>query len=90
MVSDDELTMIPMKLTIEKPSGTEISCGRLAAAGYFALDAKSGAFLQSILVSRSFGCRHTLRTGSTHVTRVAMLLIHDIKLETIAQPRAEP
>ena len=37
--------MIPMKLTIENPRGTEISCGRIAAAGVFARDAKSGALL---------------------------------------------
>jgi hypothetical protein len=37
--------MIPMKLTIEKPRGTEISCGRIAAAGVFAREAKSGALL---------------------------------------------
>ena len=45
IVCDEELTMIPMKLTIEKPSGTEISCGQTAADGYAARDAKSGAFL---------------------------------------------
>ena len=34
-----------MKLTSEKVRGTEISCGRSAAEGVFARDAKSGAFL---------------------------------------------
>lgn len=37
--------MIPMKLTRENPSGTEISCGQTAADGYDAREAKSGAFL---------------------------------------------
>ncbi len=44
-VCDEELTMIPMKLTIENPSGTEISWGNTAADGCCALEAKSGAFL---------------------------------------------
>lgn len=39
-----------MKLTMENPRGTEISCGSPAAAGVFALEAKSGAFLQGIRV----------------------------------------
>ena len=46
---DDELTMMPMKLTIEKPSGTETSCGHTVADGYVARDAKSGAFLSRIV-----------------------------------------
>lgn len=40
--------MIPMKLTIENPRGTESSCGSNAAAGFFAREAKSGALLQSL------------------------------------------
>lgn len=63
-----ELTIIPMKLTIEKPSGTANNWGSFAAPGVFARDAKSGAF----------------------VTRVAMLEIHDIRLETMAHPSADP
>lgn len=47
MACDDELTMMPKKLTRENPSGTLMSCGRPAAAGVRARDAKSGAFLQS-------------------------------------------
>ena len=32
-VCDEELTMIPMKLTMEKPRGTEVICGSTAADG---------------------------------------------------------
>ena len=46
-VCDEELTMIPMKLTMENPNGTEMSCGRTAADGYVAREAKSGAFLMN-------------------------------------------
>jgi hypothetical protein len=45
---DEELTMIPMKLTSEKPSGMAINCGQRAAAGCDARDAKSGALLSEI------------------------------------------
>lgn len=45
-VSDDELTMIPMKLTMENPSGTLKSWGSAAADGVVAREAKSGAFLE--------------------------------------------
>jgi hypothetical protein len=38
-----ELTMIPRKLTMLNPIGTEISCGKTAAPGELARDAKSGA-----------------------------------------------
>lgn len=48
MASDDELTIMPMKLTSEKQIGIEISCGHKAADGWWARDAKSGAFLQSM------------------------------------------
>ena len=48
--------MIPIKLTIEKPSGTAISCGRTVAEGYVAREAKSGALLgttcQYVVVER--------------------------------------
>ena len=40
--------MIPIKLTIENPRGTENSCGRIAAAGVVARDAKSGALLSGV------------------------------------------
>lgn len=40
--------MIPMKLTIENPRGTESSCGSIAAAGVFAREAKSGALLRDL------------------------------------------
>jgi hypothetical protein len=68
MVTDDEDTMMPMKLTSEKVNGTEISCGRSAAPGVFAREAKSGAF----------------------VTSVAMLLMQDMRLETMAHERSLP
>lgn len=47
IATDEDDTMIPTKLTSENVSGTEISCGRNAAAGVFARDAKSGAFLET-------------------------------------------
>jgi hypothetical protein len=43
----EELTMMPIKLTIEKPSGIAMSCGHHAADGLVAREAKSGAFLAS-------------------------------------------
>ena len=46
-VCEDELTIMPIKLTMEKPRGTEMSCGRTAADGYLAREAKSGALLHS-------------------------------------------
>lgn len=45
IVSDEELTMIPMKLTTENVMGTESNCGKNAAAGLVAREAKSGALL---------------------------------------------
>ena len=45
IVWEEEETMIPMKLTILKPRGTEMSCGQTVAEGYVAREAKSGAFL---------------------------------------------
>lgn len=45
MACEDELTMIPKKLTMEKAKGTDISCGRTTSDGCFARDAKSGALL---------------------------------------------
>jgi hypothetical protein len=62
-VWEEELTMIPMKLTIENPRGTESSCGRIAAAGVFAREAKSGALLQDVKsnlhqVGRQENARH--------------------------------
>jgi len=43
---EEELTMIPIKLTSEKPSGTESNWGSTAASGRDARDAKSGALLR--------------------------------------------
>ena len=77
--------MIPMKLTIENPRGTEISCGRIAAAGVFAREAKSGALLSGASqIPIGYGERRA------HVTSVAMFEIHDMRLKTIAHPRSEP
>jgi hypothetical protein len=45
MTCEEELTMMPMKLTTENVRGTARSCGRPAASGLVARDAKSGAFL---------------------------------------------
>lgn len=42
---EDELTMMPMNETREKPSGMAINCGRTAAEGVVAREAKSGALL---------------------------------------------
>ena len=74
-----------MKLTSENPRGTESSCGRIAAAGVFARDAKSGALLKS--VSPDW---HRVGNRRTHVTSVAMLEMQDMRLKTIAHPRSEP
>lgn len=49
MTCDEELTMMPMKLTSEKANGTAINCGHSAADGLDARDAKSGALLERIL-----------------------------------------
>jgi len=63
IVWEEELTTIPMKLTIENPRGTESNCGRIAAAGVFAREAKSGALLQDVSpnthqVGRQKSARH--------------------------------
>lgn len=44
--------MIPMKLTMEKPSGTLKSWGSPAADGVVAREAKSGAFLETLAGQR--------------------------------------
>lgn len=85
IVCEEELTMMPMKLTTENPRGTEISCGRTAAAGVFAREAKSGALLQGL--SEDI---HQAGRRITHVIRVAMLEMQDMRLNTIAQLRSEP
>lgn len=48
--SEEEPTMIPIKLTMENANGTAISCGHSAAEGVDAREAKSGAFLGWISV----------------------------------------
>jgi hypothetical protein len=45
MTCEEELTMMPRKLTMENVRGTARSCGRPAAEGRLARDAKSGALL---------------------------------------------
>ena len=68
IVCEEELTMIPMKLTIENPRGTESSCGRIAAAGVFAREAKSGALLQDLSHDlHQTGGRNNARYKSGHV-----------------------
>ena len=44
---DDELTMTPKKVTIEKHSGTAMSWGQSAAEGLIEREEKSGAFLDT-------------------------------------------
>ena len=48
--SDEEPTMMPMKLTMENAKGTAINWGQSAAEGVRAREAKSGAFLTCKLV----------------------------------------
>ena len=69
--------------------GTEKSWGKSAADGVVARDAKSGAFLFHIhgLISPS---RHETERGDTCTMRVAILLMHDMRLITIAHPNSEP
>jgi hypothetical protein len=43
---EEEETTIPIKLTSEKPRGMVISCGKIAALGVVAREAKSGALLK--------------------------------------------
>jgi len=88
MTWDEEETIMPMKLTRENVRGTAKSCGRPAAAGRDARDAKSGAFLDNEHAMRP-GEEETKRSG-TDVTRVAILLMQDMRLETIAQPSSLP
>jgi hypothetical protein len=59
--------MIPMKLTSENVKGTEISCGRSAAEGVFARDAKSGAFLETTQNCTPHEKPETLRDERGHV-----------------------
>lgn len=47
IVTEEELTIIPMKLTSEKANGTDINWGHNAAPGVLAREAKSGALLKS-------------------------------------------
>ena len=82
--------MMPTKLTREKDKGTVISCGHTAAEGVLAREAKSGALLlhrQSQVTSKVEVRGKKL---STHVTSVAMLLMHDMRLTTMDHPNSEP
>lgn len=48
-MTEEELTMIPMKLTSENASGTDINWGHNAAPGVVAREAKSGALLKYVI-----------------------------------------
>lgn len=52
-------TMIPKKLTILNPMGTEISCGQTAAPGLVARDAKSGALTTRVAMLEMQDMRET-------------------------------
>ncbi len=90
--------MMPRKLTIENVKGTARSCGKPAAEGRLARDAKSGAllrgdahaYIQSVKRERQDESSRRGGGGETYVTSVAMLLIQDIRLDTIAQLRSLP
>lgn len=85
MASEDELTMIPMKLTKENDRGTVMSWGHTAAEGYLAREAKSGALLEQMSTQTVDEDQE-----STYVTNVAILLMHDIRLATIVHPSSDP
>lgn len=91
--------MMPRKLTMENVKGTARSCGMPAAEGRLARDAKSGAllwgdahaYIQSAKRERQEeSSRRGGGGGETYVTSVAMLLMQDIRLDTIAQLRSLP
>ena len=44
----DELTMMPRKLTMINPNGMAMSCGKAAALGVVAREAKSGALVTRV------------------------------------------
>ena len=91
MTWDEELTMIPMKLTMENVNGTARSCGRPAANGFFARDAKSGALLRhQDRVSKPSQEGRTCSRDGAYVTSVAILLMQDMRLTIIAQLRSLP
>ncbi len=83
--------MMPMKLTMENVSGTARSCGRPAADGCLAREAKSGALLRhQDRVSKSTQEGRTCSKDAAYVTSVAILLMQDIRLTIIAQLRSLP
>jgi hypothetical protein len=59
MTVELELTMIPRKLTMLNPIGTEISCGQTAAPGVEARDAKSGALTTRVAMFEMQDMRET-------------------------------
>ena len=61
--------MTPKKLTMEKHSGTEMSCGQSAADGWREREAKSGAFLHTNVSSsgRQGTIEKDVRDESRHV-----------------------
>ena len=78
---------MPRKLTIGNERGTENIWGHNAAFGVAAREAKSGAFL--FRHPRVKNQTQSKREG-IHVTRVAMLLMHDIRPTSIDQLSSEP
>lgn len=70
-MTEEELTMIPMKLTSENASGTDINWGHNAAPGVVAREAKSGALLKYVIFRVSARLRvvcRCLRDECSHVT----------------------
>jgi hypothetical protein len=73
IVSDDELTIIPTKLTREKPRGTAQNCGHNAAEGVLAREAKSGALLMKKGSEDKIGEQHCDHN------RIQWKIAHDVK-----------
>lgn len=83
--------MMPMKLTMENVNGTARSCGRPAANGRFARDAKSGALLRhQNRVRKAPQEEWMCSKDAAYVTSVAILLMQDIRPTIIAQLRSLP
>lgn len=55
----DELTMMPMKLTMMNPNGIAMSCGKPAALGVVAREAKSGALTARVAMLEMQDIRET-------------------------------
>ena len=75
------------KESFQAESSSDFGSSRMFRSFSNFRDAKSGAFLgPKVPVSQTL----VYVEGSTYVTSVAMLLTHDIRFATIAQPREEP